>query len=62
VGVSIDKNAIQKAWEKYHGLIEDGNGDRYIPSTPPVFMRGFVDGYEHAVKLLKTPAKEKGEG
>ena len=60
--MSIDKNAIQKAWEKYHGPIDDGAGGSYIPATPPAYMRGFVDGYEHAVRLLTTPAREKGEG
>ena len=60
--MSIDKNAIQKAWETYHGPIDDGNGGSYIQAMPSVYMRGFVDGYEHAVRLLTTPDREKGEG
>ena len=25
-------------------------GETYIPRTPPIYHRGFVDGYEHAQK------------
>ena len=41
-------SAIEKAWEIYHGPMEVEGEEDYIPAVPPVFMRGFVDGYEHA--------------
>lgn len=41
-------DVIQKAWEDYHGPIIDEGGEEYIPAMPPAFMRGFVDGFQHA--------------
>jgi len=38
-------NAIQEAWEIYHGDSPDGFD---IPAAPPIYMRGFVDGVEYA--------------
>lgn len=44
---------IQKAWEEYHGPIDCGDGEEYIPDTPIIFRRGFIDGYEHAKKRAR---------
>lgn len=41
---------IDAAWEAYHGPVDDGMGVTYIPRTPTIYHRGFVDGYEHAQK------------
>jgi hypothetical protein len=38
-------NSIQEAWEVYHGDPPEGFE---IPAAPPSYMRGFVDGVEHA--------------
>lgn len=43
-----DKDAIRRAWEAYHGPVDDGDGDMYIPAAPPAYERGFVDGVEYA--------------
>ena len=43
---------IQAAWEAYHG--PDIPTD-LTPGVPPVFRRGFLDGYEHALKQTITP-------
>lgn len=49
---------IEAAWEEYHGPIDDGGGETYIPTMPPAFRRGFVDGYEHALTKLKPAGDE----
>ena len=49
---------IQQAWEKYHGPIIDEGGEEYIPTMPPAFMRGFVDGYEAGKRLRQSPTVE----
>lgn len=45
------KDVMQKAWEEYHGPIETEDEEDYIPAMPPIYMRGFVDGVEHAKKM-----------
>jgi hypothetical protein len=46
----MSENKIQKAWEKYHGTVDYGDGEYDIPEMPPAFMRGYVDGYEQGKK------------
>ena len=41
-------SVVERAWNTYHGPMQIDGEDDYIPAVPPVFMRGFVDGYEHA--------------
>ena len=50
-------SAVEDAWNTYHGPMQIDGEDDYIPAVPPVFMRGFVDGYEHA-KNMKISAGE----
>jgi hypothetical protein len=45
-------DAIEKAWREYHGPVDDGDGEPYVPTMPPAFRRGFVDGFEYAERLL----------
>ena len=47
-------SVVERAWNTYHGLMQIDGEDDYIPAVPPVFMRGFVDGYEHAKKEIET--------
>ena len=37
-------NAIQGAWENYHGDPPEGFE---IPAAPPSYMRGFMDGVDY---------------
>jgi hypothetical protein len=46
-------DAIQQAWNDYHGPIHTDEGDGYVPSMPPTFMRGFVDGFQHAERRMR---------
>lgn len=52
-GSHCSHDAIQQAWHDYHGPIHTDEGDGYVPSMPPTFMRGFVDGFQHAEKLMR---------
>lgn len=57
--MKVEKNVIQAAWEEYHGPIIEEDGERYIPAMPPTFMRGFVDGYQHAERVLGQKKKSR---
>ena len=47
------QSPIEKAWEIYHGPIDLEDGEEpYLPPPPTSFMRGFVDGVEHARRHL----------
>jgi hypothetical protein len=39
---------IRKAWKEYHGPIVEEDGERYIPTLPPIYRRGYLDGYAAA--------------
>lgn len=28
-------------------------GDDFVPAIPPTFMRGFMDGFQHAEKMMR---------
>jgi hypothetical protein len=52
-GSPCSHDAIQQAWHDYHGPIHTDEGDGFVPSMPPTFMRGFVDGFQYAEKLIR---------
>lgn len=49
----LDK--IQQAWENYHGPINLGDDEPYIPQMPPAFKRGYLDGYQEAQNDIQAP-------
>ena len=54
------KDVITKMWEEYHGpIIDEWDNEEYIPMTPPIYMRGFTDGYEHAKSLFNSSKSSK---
>jgi hypothetical protein len=46
-------DAIQQAWHDYHGPVHTDEGEGFVPSMPPTFMRGFVYGFQYAEKLVR---------
>ena len=49
-------NAIQEAWENYHGDPPEGFE---IPAAPPSYMRGFMDGVDY--ERQKTTSRYNSE-
>lgn len=45
-------DAMQQAWHDYHGPIHASEDD-YVPAIPPAYMRGFMDGFQHAEKAMR---------
>lgn len=43
------KEAMHKLWAEYHGEIDIGGGEMWIPKAPVVYERGFEDGYKLAM-------------
>jgi len=52
-GSPCSHDLIQQAWHDYHGPVHTDEGDGFVPSMPPTFMRGFVDGFQQAEKLMR---------
>ena len=53
------KETIENKWKAYHGPIKDElNGDEYIPDAPPMFIRGFQEGYDHALDITNQKLKK----
>lgn len=42
---------IRAAWEAYHWGEPDGG---YIPQAPPMYARGYRDGYAEAIAVLQA--------
>lgn len=52
-GPPCSHDSIQQAWHYYHAPIHTDEGEGFVSSIPPTFMRGFVDGFQHAEKLMR---------
>lgn len=49
---------INEAWQEYHGYVDLGDEEPYIPSAPPLFTRGYTDGYQQGQADLKKKIDE----